>query len=231
MDYSDDSCMTEFTPDQTVAMIASYIDLRAVPGSIMEVADDDESGAPANSTSDNLSQQSETTVSNNVDDGSEPSESEVDGGTESVSFGSGTSENTSTDNSNLPQSSNDGGFSSFLGFPQSTSSGDTGGSGLFFTQNNAGTSASLSSIFGSFGSGDGGGGGGNQELVPSGSDYSEPTVGIFTLSSITIDTAPSPAAASSKECTSLKAKGESCSSGLQCCSGVCAGIFFFDKCA
>jgi hypothetical protein len=234
MDYSDDSCMTEFTPGQTVAMIASYIELRAVPGSIMEVEDNDESHAPANNTSDNLSHKSETTVSNNVDDGSEPLENEVNGGMvvppESDSFDSSTSENTSTDNSSSPQSSN-GGFSTILTFSQSASSDNIGGSGLFFPQNNAGTTASQSSIFGSiFGSG--GGGGGDQELIPSGFDYVAPTAGIFTLSPITVDAAPSPVAASSQACgASLKAKGELCSSDLQCCSGVCAGIFFFDKCA
>jgi hypothetical protein len=222
MDYSDDSCMTEFTPGQTVAMIASYIKLRAVPGSIIEVEDNDEGSTPASSTSDNLSQQSETTVSNNVDDGGEPSEGEVD--------------------SSAPENSNDGGFSTMFGFSQSAPSGNTGTSGFFSPQMNAGTSAPQSSSFGSFGgfgsfgSGDGGGesggGGGGQELVPSGFDYVAPTAGMFTPSSTTVDAAPSPVAANSQECgSSLKVKGELCSSNLQCCSGVCAGIFFFDKCA
>jgi hypothetical protein len=197
MDYSDDSCMTEFTPGQTVAMIASYIELRAVAGSIVEVEDNDEGSTPA-STSDNLSQQSETTGSNNVDDGSEPSE-------------------------NVPQTGNDGGFSANFGFSQGAASGNTGSSGFFFPQNNAGTSAPLSSSFGSFGSfGSGNGGGG----------FVAPTAGIFTLSSITVDAAPSPVAASSQACgASLKAKGELCTSDLQCCTGVCAATLFFNRCA
>jgi hypothetical protein len=200
MNYSDDTCMTEFTPGQTVAMIASYVELRSVPGSVQEIQENDGSDTPANSTSDSLYQQSDTTDSNNVDIGSEPPESQVGDGS--------TSEN--TDNSSFAA------FSSIFGFSPSASSGNGSGFGSGFPQNNAGTSSSQSSIFGSyggFGTGSYGSGGGGQ-------------ADIFALSS---GAAPSPTTTNSKTCTSLKSAGDLCSGGSQCCSGVCGGIFFFDK--
>jgi hypothetical protein len=203
MNYSDDSCMTEFTRGQTVAMIATYINLRAVPGSIQEIQDDDESGDSANSTSDSIFQQSETTGSNNVDDGSEPSESQVGGGS--------TSESTATDNSFF------GAFSSLFGSSPSASSGSAGGSGFGFQQSNAGTNSFQGSIFGGFGSGDDGGGGGGLYTVA-------PQADIFTFASLA---APSPTTTDSESCPSLKSKGDSCSGSSQCCSGVCSGMFFF----
>jgi hypothetical protein len=238
MNYSDDSCMTEFTPGQTEAIIASYIEFRAVPGSIGEA-------------SDNNDEPSESTASGTLDDGALDGESNSQ--SEGDSPGSSTSEITPTDNSSSTQiSSNGSPFSTIFGSSasQNTPSDNSGsafsgsafsgsafsGSAFSLQQTNTGAGgfpSSIpqtsnpgagsfpSSIFGSFNSGNSGTG--NDEVVNQGFGSFSILAPLSAATAATTDTA-----AATQECT-LKGVGDFCFGGYQCCSGECIGTSFFNK--